>query len=449
VCSLILTIVFGFVVLNPFSNSPESPPITEATVDVPFGLRYPFPLQVLHPPSEQDRPPSPQSNILEEARVREIKERIRISLIKEYPSGSQRTVGISGQAPEGSICALYLNDALYEATTCANGTFFFPRVALMSGKNFIEVLAHDPEGYVIPSNRVALFVGRNRHITERGRNITRGGVERPLVCLTFDGGASASCATEILDTLRAYGVQCTFFLTGDFIRNHPGIVTRMVEEGHEIGNHTDTHPHFARITAQMRFETLPWVTRAFVQSQIKLAEKAFFEITGQRMSPFWRAPYGEHNLEILEWAEEIGYMHVSWTCGRVYEESLDTLDWVYNRESPIYYSAQEIRDKIIHFGEGTPEEAHGGIVLMHLATSRPLEDRIHRQIPGIIEGLRKRGYTLSTIGDLLELPGGSVTAGADKDAGSFNNPWISKKKEKMTTRTLRRRVRTPSSDGGS
>ncbi|MGA1795240.1 MAG: polysaccharide deacetylase family protein, partial [bacterium] len=295
VLSLFLTIMFG-ILFNPFTNRPELPPVTEATVEVPLGLRYPFSLQMSHSPMERDRGAPPGSPAIEEARVREIKERIKISLIREYPPGPQRTVGVSGQAPEGSICALYLNDALYEATTCANGTFFFPRIALMSGKNFIEVLAHDLEGYVIPSNKVELYVGPNRLITERGMNITRGGFERPLVCLTFDGGASASCAPEILATLRKFEVPCTFFLTGDFIRNHSDLVKMMVEDGHEIGNHTDTHPHFARLTPQMRFETLPWVNKEFVQSQIKRAEKAFFEITGQRMAPFWRAPYGEHNL---------------------------------------------------------------------------------------------------------------------------------------------------------
>jgi peptidoglycan/xylan/chitin deacetylase (PgdA/CDA1 family) len=426
---------------NSFSGPPKLPPSKEATADLPIGIKYPFFLNTPPPVLDKVQTVS-QKNVtsFEDARERQIKERVKIFLIKEYPSGPRKTVGISGQATTGSICALYLNDTLYEATTCTKGNFFFPRVALRPGENIIEVLVHDPEGYIVPSKKVELFVDLNRKIMEKGRNITRGNLEGKKVCLTFDGGASASCAPEILGVLRRYKIRCTFFLTGDFIRNHSNLVKTMVEDGHEIGNHTDTHPHFARLTSQMRFETLPWVNKAFIQNQLKRAEKAFFQATGLSMAPFWRAPYGEHNLEILRWAEEIGYTHVSWTCGRVLEEGLDSLDWVHNHESPIYFSAEEIRDKIIHFGEENPEGANGGIVLMHLATSRPLEDRIHFQLSAIIEGLRKRGYNLSTVGEIISLPGGSVYSEQAKDNEPVKNLWVSKSKGSNSVKERRRRA---------
>ncbi len=158
------------------------------------------------------------------------------------------------------------------------------------------------------------------------------------------------------------------------------------------------------------------------------------------MAPFWRAPYGEHNLEILRWSEEIGYTHVSWTCGRVLEEGLDTLDWVYDHESPIYFSAEDIRDKIIHFGEENPEGANGGIVLMHLATSRPVEDRVHSQLSAIIEGLQKKGYNLTTVGDVINLSGGSVYSEQSKDNEPVKNLWVSKRKEPDTLKEGKRRA---------
>ena len=409
--SLILLILFGFVLLNPFSTPSELSPITEATVDIPAGLPTPFSLTMLRSGKKQIQAVSKKlSTGWENIRERQIKESVKIFLIKEYPSNHQKTVGISGQATAGSICALYLNDMLYEATTCTKGHFFFPRVALHPGENVIEVLVHDPEGFVVPSNTIELLLDMNRQITQKGINVTRGSIEKPVFCLTFDGGASASCAPDILNILERYQITCTFFLTGDFIRNHPDLVKKMVAQGHEIGNHSDTHPHLATLTSHMRFETLPWVNKAFVQNQIIRAEQAFFNVTGRRMSPFWRAPYGEHNIDILSWGEEIGYTHVSWTCGRVLEEGLDSLDWVYNKESPIYFSAEEIREKIIHFGEDTPEGANGGIVLMHLATSRPIEDRIHQQLPDIIEGLQKRGYRLAPVSEVIDTHQSSILA---------------------------------------
>lgn len=431
ILSFVLIGIFAFILSAPISVPPELPPITEATINIPFIVTPPFYPNELTASFDQGRSVlQTNSPGLKEAHKRGIKERVKIGLVKEYPFGVQKTVGISGQASEGSICALYLNDELYEATTCAKGRFFFPRIALLPGKNIIEVVAHDPEGYIIPSNPIELSVALDLQITEKGKNVTRGNLEQARVCLTFDGGASACCAPEILDILKEYRVKCTFFLEGDFIRNHPDTVKKMIEAGHEIGNHTDTHPHLAKLNSQMRYETLPWVNKAFVQNQLKKAEMAFFRVTGRRMAPFWRAPYGEQSLDILRWAEEIGYTHVSWTCGRVLEEGLDTLDWVYNTDSPIYYSAEEIADKIIHYGEETPEGANGGIILMHLATSRSVEDRIHRRLPTIIEGLRKRGYHLSLVSESIDFPRDSVVQKAENRHESYQ-PKGAKASEKI------------------
>jgi len=125
-------------------------------------------------------------------------------------------------------------------------------------------------------------------------------------------------------------------------------------------------------------------------------------LTGKHMSPYWRAPYGESNLEIRKWAEEIGYVHVSWTCGRDWENGLDSLDWVANTDSIKYHTAEEIRDQIINFGNDTEVGANGGIVLMHFSTSRPRQDEVYLQLPDIIDGLREKGYEIVKISQLLQ-----------------------------------------------
>lgn len=81
-------------------------------------------------------------------------------------------------------------------------------------------------------------------------------------------------------------------------------------------------------------------------------------------------------------------------------EDLDTRDWVADRRSRISRSAEDIRDRILAFGRGRPEEANGGIVLMHLGASRAA-DRAHAQLDAIVDGLRHRGYRLVTIGEML------------------------------------------------
>jgi len=230
------------------------------------------------------------------------------------------------------------------------------------------------------------------------RDVARGDVRLRQVALTFDGGAEANAAPEILDVLRAREARVTVFLTGGFIRRHPDVVRRLVREGHEVGNHTDAHPHLTAYAATGRHETLPGVTREFVQRELARTAEAFARATGGRLAPYWRAPYGEHNAEIRSWAAEAGYRHVAWTHG--VGEDLDTRDWVSDRGSHIYWSAEEIRDRILAFGRGRPEEANGGIILMHLGTTRQA-DRAHARLRDIVDGLRGRGYGLVTIGEML------------------------------------------------
>ncbi|MGA1823031.1 MAG: polysaccharide deacetylase family protein [bacterium] len=327
---------------------------------------------------------------------------IKIMLIDEYPKSILKTVAVAGQAPVNSVIALYHNEKLQKATTCIDGNFFFPRINLFPNQNIIEVEAFNEHGGIIPSNSIEVFIDPNLDIHERGMNIIRGNLNKKNFALTFDGGGGADLTNEILDTLARYNIKSTFFLTGTFISNYPEAVKRIVAGGHEVGNHSDTHPHLTKFNSKKRFVTLPWVTKEYLQDELKSVAEKFYALTGHQIAPFWRAPYGGHNLEIRKWAEELGYTHISWTCGRVLAESLDTLDWVYDPNSDIYFSAKDIRDKLVSFGENLPHGANGGISLMHLSTGRPKNDRIHKQLPSIIEGLRNRGYTFKTIGELLE-----------------------------------------------
>ncbi len=243
------------------------------------------------------------------------------------------------------------------------------------------------------------------HPTSRAsaEDIQRGDLARREIALTFDGGSDANVVGEILDSLRAANVRATMFVTGQFIRLHPDWVRRMVADGHEVGNHTDTHPHLTTYAANHRQHTLPNATRGDLIGQLRRAEESFRTLTGRAMAPFWRAPYGEHNGEIRAWAAEAGYRHVSWTQGAGAAEDLDTRDWVADRSSRIYRSREEIAARILHFGDGRPEGLSGGIVLMHLNSSRQT-DRPHDALPDLLKALQGQGYRLVTISQLLGRP---------------------------------------------
>src|SRR5580658_2975401 len=84
---------------------------------------------------------------------------------------------------------------------------------------------------------------RGRTSTFFGPSVYRGNRSRPAIALTFDDGPSES-TPELLELLHGLGVQATFFQCGANVRRLPGIAREVIAAGHEIGNHSDTHPYF-------------------------------------------------------------------------------------------------------------------------------------------------------------------------------------------------------------
>ncbi len=235
-----------------------------------------------------------------------------------------------------------------------------------------------------PGNRVASF--------ERGRR------DLPKVALTFDGGGDAGESGRILDVLEDLGVSATFFLTGEYIRRNPGLVRRIAAAGHEVGNHTLSHPHLTTWDRTRRHDTLPGLDRSFIEEELNQAALLFEAATGRFMAALWRAPFGEVNDELLRWTAAAGWNHVGWTRddsgGR---HTLDSLDWVAERSLRNYLTSEQIISRILSFGVGGAG-LNGGIVLMHLSTRR--EDPGVTRLGQLIAALRASGYSLVTVTEL-------------------------------------------------
>jgi peptidoglycan/xylan/chitin deacetylase (PgdA/CDA1 family) len=221
------------------------------------------------------------------------------------------------------------------------------------------------------------------------------------VAVTFDGGSIDNATQEILDILKEKQIKSTFFLTGEFIRSYPKTVKRIVAEGHEVGNHTWSHPHLTAFAKDKKQTTLPNMTQERIRDELSKTASIFKLVTGREMVHLWRAPYGEYNQEILRWAAEAGYKHVGWTVGKGWEETMDTMDWVADKNSSAYRSADAIAGKILDFSKKGPAGASGTIILMHLGTNRT-DDFPHKKLPDIIAGLQKNGYKLVTISEMAE-----------------------------------------------
>ena len=231
--------------------------------------------------------------------------------------------------------------------------------------------------------------------------VNNGSADKRLIALTFDGGSTANAAIDIIDTLASRGVKSTMFLTGAFIRRFPQIVTRLADEGHELANHTMTHPSMTAWRETKRHTTRPEISRQTVINELTRTERVLEERTGLRFAPLWRSPYGEYNREICRWALEAGYLHIGWTKGRTWSENLDSNDWVTDENSPSFKTPDEVFYKIINMAK-KPQGANGGIALMHLGTERKKREmQVHLILGRLIDTLREMGYETVTVSELL------------------------------------------------
>jgi peptidoglycan/xylan/chitin deacetylase (PgdA/CDA1 family) len=310
------------------------------------------------------------------------------------------TLTVSGAAETDRIISLSIDGKLIRVLLPRNGTFVFDDVKLHRGNNKVEIRAISENGDVSTLQSLTLTYA-SATLSYLAADFRRGPLTRKQVALTFDGGSTNNAADEILDILKKKGVHSTFFLTGSFIRAYPETAKRIASEGHEVGNHTWTHPHLTSFAQNRKQSTLPKITSQKLKIEFDNTASAFQMVTGTEMVPLWRAPYGEYNNEILQWAAQDGYKHVGWTVGRGWDENMDTMDWVTDKNSTAYHTADEIVRKLVNHGKGKKNGSNGAIVLMHLGTDRK-DDFPHKKLGEIIDGLRKMGYDLVKVTEMLE-----------------------------------------------
>ena len=223
----------------------------------------------------------------------------------------------------------------------------------------------------------------------KGVNVLRGPTGAKRICMTFDGGSSCEVAVEVLDLLRQRGIHTTFFVTGDFVKKYPELVRRMDHEGHEVGNHSLTHPHFA---PNMKRD--PRWTKERFQGELLDTDRIFYQLLGRPMDPLWRAPFGEQTPELRKWAEELGYRHVGWS------EGADTLDWATVKERRLYRTGNAILDRL--YGRMEKRDGDGLIVLMHLGSGRPEADRPAKVLGPFLDRAARDGWHFVTISEYVK-----------------------------------------------
>ncbi|SFC75076.1 Peptidoglycan/xylan/chitin deacetylase, PgdA/CDA1 family [Alkalibacterium subtropicum] len=186
------------------------------------------------------------------------------------------------------------------------------------------------------------------------------------VALTFDDRANGMNVPAILQTLEAYNVPATFFIASYGDEDQIPYIQEIVAQGHQIGNHSYSHPYFTELSDyQMR-------------NQLESNEAFIQNASGESTGTFFRPPYGDYNSDVLQTAGDAGYTNtIMW--------SVDTLDWTGNSSDEI---VQRVMDGI----------APGGIVLMHTGSNAP---GTTEALPEIIENLDAMGYAFVTIEEMV------------------------------------------------
>ena len=208
--------------------------------------------------------------------------------------------------------------------------------------------------------------------------IQRYGAHPGLVALTFDDGPDRRWTPKILDILKAKHAPATFFVIGRNMSESPDLVAREVDEGHNVGNHTWTHPNIGEVP----------VAEASVE--LSATQRLFETITGRSMRLF-RPPYfgdaepstPQEVAPLLE-GQAQGYIAVGLR--------IDPDDWKKPDPRRIISATLDRLDDTVRPGQ---------VVLLH--DSGGDRSRTVEALPGLIDALRAHGYRLVTIGELAGL----------------------------------------------
>ena len=186
------------------------------------------------------------------------------------------------------------------------------------------------------------------------------------IALTFDDGPHKTVTDRVLNTLKEYDAKATFFMLGNQVDYYPSLVQRVAEEGHEIGNHSNTHPDLTKVDANR------------VQEEFETTNQLIYDVIG-RYATVFRPPYGSYNNNSITQATNLNLPIIMW--------SVDSLDWKTKNATSISH-------------EILSTTTNGSIILMH-----DIHDATADALPSVLRNLKEQGYSFVTVSQLLEWSG--------------------------------------------
>lgn len=183
-----------------------------------------------------------------------------------------------------------------------------------------------------------------------------------VVAISFDASWGADKTIAILDILDQYNVKTTFFLVGGWVDKYPEMVKEIFRRGHEIGNHSDSHPHMSKLSEQQ------------IRDELRIMSDKVENLTGVRPTLF-RPPYGDYNNRVISVSRAEGYEAVQW--------SIDSLDWKDRGTQDIIKQC-------------TYRVDNGDIVLFHNDSND-----IVNALPTVIQHYQSLGFTIIPVSEIL------------------------------------------------
>ena len=182
------------------------------------------------------------------------------------------------------------------------------------------------------------------------------------VAISFDAAWGDDRTMDILDNLDKYNVKATFFLVKFWAEKYPQDVKEIQKRGHEIGNHSATHPDMTGLTSEK------------ISSELKETSDVIQKITGQKTTLF-RPPFGAYDNHVIETCEAEGYKVIQW--------SVDSLDWK-------DISTEQIVERV------TRNVKSGDIILFHNNA-----ERVSEYLPLVLKSLQDQGFQIVPVGQLI------------------------------------------------
>ena len=183
-----------------------------------------------------------------------------------------------------------------------------------------------------------------------------------VISVTFDASWGGDKTMAILDLLDAYNAKATFFLVGIWVDKYPELVKEIAARGHEIGNHSDSHAFFTKITDSK------------IRSELDSCSDKIEALTGTRPTLF-RPPYGDYDSKVITVVRDESYEAVQW--------SIDSLDWKNRGVSDLIKRA-------------TTNVQPGDIILFHNDSQYIVE-----ALPAILQHYQAQGFQMIPAKDIL------------------------------------------------